>query len=291
MKISFIAFLLVLFTASESQARTKLVTASCEMGSGCSFQLSDNPPSEFDVVYGTDAGYHEALPENAILVDAKIEGNWEHYVETGMSRSELDKFFGGDGFTQLQVFNPWFQPLNGEWRVQIGTVTGDICYGQESNLFKSMLQGITAKGNLTFLRPFHARTLLNSPEVKWRRITPDRYSGYLGNQYMNLRFNVQLITERKIEGSFVVTIKVPTKPVCVNRIPVTYTLVKAAEGPDLPGEPSQPDVPILEDGPRPDVPLLEENSKPTVPLIEDGPKPNVPLLEEKTKPSVPIIKE
>lgn len=269
-----------MFTASDSLAGKKLITASCEMGSGCSFQLSDNLPADYDVVYGTEAGYHEALPENAILVDAKIEGNWEHYIETKLSRSELDKFFGGDGFTQIQVFNPWFQPLDGQWQVQIGTVTGDVCYGQESNLFKTALQGITANGNLHFSRPFHARILFNSSELKWTRLTPDQYSGYFGNPYMNLRFQVQLINERKIAGSFVVTIKVPTKPPCINRIPVTYTLVKAAECPDLPDERSQADVPLLEDNP-----------KPTVPLIEDGPRPTVPLLEDKAKPIVPIIKD
>lgn len=302
MKYFFIASLLLLLAGTEARAGKKLITASCQMGQGCSFQLSDSEPSDFDVVYGTDAGYHEGLPENAIVVDAKINGQWEHYIETGMGRSELDKFFGGDGFTQLSVFNPYFQPLDGEWKAEIGMVSGDICYGQSSNLFKAMLQGVTAKGALRFPRPFHARMLLNSPEVKWTRQRPDKYSGYLGNEYMNMRFTVQLMSDKLLQGAFVVTIKVPTKPACINHIPVTYTFIRRLgedpgftedPKPDVPilEDPPGPDVPILEDGPKPDVPIIKDPPKPHVPLIKDNPKPNVPLIESGNKPNVPLIRD
>ncbi|WP_127125084.1 hypothetical protein [Pseudoflavitalea rhizosphaerae] len=257
---SYILFpLLFLLTGFYAVAGKKLITANCEMGQGCSFQLSDNEPSDYDVVYGTEAGYHEGLPENAIVVDAKLNGKWEHYIETGMSRSELDKFYGGDGFTQLSLFNPYFQPLDGEWKIQIGTVTGDVCYGQSSNLFKSMLQGLVKKGNLRFERPFNARTLFNSPDVKWTKKRPDLYSAYFGNAYMNLRFNVQLVHEKKIEGLFVVTINVPTKPSCVNKIPVEYSFLRPLQDPnESPEKNERPEVPLLEDKPRPNVPIIRD---------------------------------
>lgn len=106
----------------------KLMLATCEMGSGCTFQLSEIDAHEYDIVEGTD-GYYEGLPENAIVVDGKIDGNWERYIETEMTRSELDRFYGGDGFTMIYPFNPNFQPLDGQWKVQFGTVVGDVCFG------------------------------------------------------------------------------------------------------------------------------------------------------------------
>lgn len=287
---SFVLTIVAVLACICARAEKKLVTASCEAGQGCTFQLSDAEPSEYDVVYGTDAGYHASLPENAIVVDAKINGQWEHYIETGMSRSELDKLFGGDGFTQLSVFNPFFQPLDGEWKIAIGNVTGDICYGQSSNLFQSMLQGMVSRGTLRFPKPFHARVLFNSPEVKWTKQRPDTYSAYLGNEYMNMRFTVQLMSEKLLQGAFVVNIKVPTKPACINHIPVTYTFIRGLEkDPAFPEDPSTPDVPILEDPPGPDVPILEDGPKPDVPIIKDPPRPNVPLIKDNPKPNVPLI--
>lgn len=303
MRTLFLFFLLILSSATYAK---KLLIANCEEGNGCTFQVSDGNTSDYDIVYGTEDGYHENLPENAIVVDAKIKGKWEHYVETGMTRSELDKFYGGDGFTMIYPFNPNFQPLSGEWQIKIGTVTGDICYGQESNLFKSMLQGMSQSGNVNFPNPFHARFLMNSPNVKWRRIRPDLYKADFGNNYMNLRFDVQIINEKKIEGVFTATIKVPTKEPCVNKIPITYTCIKAKEWEDpwedfeqsnpdddllpvnpkgkeddlLPVNPKKDDLLPVEPGkkPKPNIPRIDD--KPDIPRLEDKPKTNVPRIED-----------
>jgi hypothetical protein len=251
-------FLLFLFILSTESYAKKLMLATCTEGNGCTFQISEADATDYDIADGNNSGYYENLHENAIVVDVKINGKWEQYVETQMTRSELDKFYGGDGFTMIYPFNPNFQPINGEWQVKIGTVTGDICYGQESNMFKSMLQGFSQSGNIKFPDPFHARFLMNNPSVKWKQIRPDLYKANFGNQYMGLKFDVQMISEKKIEGLFTVTIKVPTKEPCVNKIPITYTCIKASEWKD----------------PWEDL----ENEKPDVPRLDD-PKPNVPRLE------------
>lgn len=326
MRLTILSLFLLFSSASYGK---KLITANCEMGGGCTFQISEADASDYDMAEGNSNGYYENLPENAILVDVKIDGKWEQYVETKMTRSQLDKFYGGDGFTMIYPFNPTFQPLDGGWQIKIGTVTGDICYGQESNMFKSMLQGMSQSGEVNFPKPFHARFLMNNPNVKWQRIRPDLYKAHLGKDFVSLKFDVQIISEKKIEGLFTVTIKVPTKEPCVNKIPITYTCVKpnewkdpwdGTEGPaqdddllpvnptgkdgddllpvkpgdDLlpvePGKNPQPDVPRLED-PKPDIPRLEDKPRPNVPRLEDKPKPNVPRLEDKPKPNVPRLED
>lgn len=321
----FVIFVLML--ASFATYAKKMIIASCEAGSGCTFQLSDAEASDYDIIYNSEAGYHDNLPENAIVVDAKIDGKWEHYVETKLTRSELDKFFGGDGFTMIYPFNPNFQPLDGQWKITIGTVTGDICYGQESNMFKSMLQGMTQSGNVNFPNPFYARFLMNNPNVKWQQIRPDLYKAFLGNDYINLKFDVQIIDEKKIEGLFTVTIKVPTKEPCVNKIPVTYTCIKPKEWKDPWETFEEPkfDVPRIEDEPKTNIPRIEDDpaqeddllpvnpknddllpvepgkktktniprldDKPNVPRLEDKPKSNVPRLEDKPKTDVKRIQD
>lgn len=295
----------------------KIMMATCEEGGGCNFQISDSDASDYDVVYGTKEGYHENLPENAIVVNAKINGKWEYYIETQMTRSQLDKFYGGDGFTMIYPFNPNFQPVSGDWQVKIGTVTGDICYGQESNAFKTMLQGLSQSGNVNFPNPFHARFLMNNPNVKWQQIRPDVYKAYLGNAYINLKFDVQIIDEKKIVGVFTATIKVPTKEPCVNKIPITYTCIKEKEWEDpwrnfettnpdddllpvtpkgnkddlLPVNPKEDDLLPVEPGrkQKTNVPRIED--KPNVPRLEDKPKTNIPRLEDKSRTNVPRLED
>lgn len=283
----------------------KLMLATCEMGNGCTFQLSELDASDYDIVDGNTENYYENLPENAIVVDAKIDGNWEKYVETEMTRSQLDKFYGGDGFTMIYPFNPNFQPLDGEWKVQFGTVNGDICYGQSSNLFKSMLQGKSQSGIITFPKPFHGRFLMNSPDVKWMQIRPNVYRGKFGNPFMNLVFDAELKNEKLIVGMITVTIRVPTKEDCVNKIPVQYVCVKEKEWEDpvdwdeMENENPKPNVPRIEDDPKPDIPLLEDEDDllPVIPKEDDllpvepkGNQTDVPRIED-PKPNVPRIED
>src|SRR5690606_20987857 len=100
--------ILIIFLTFQFGFAEKLMLATCEMGNGCTFQLSDLDATDYDIVDGNTENYYENLPENAIVVDAKIDGNWENYVETEMNRSQLDKFYGGDGFTMIYPFNPNF---------------------------------------------------------------------------------------------------------------------------------------------------------------------------------------
>ncbi len=275
----------------------KLMLATCEMGNGCTFQLSEVNAYEYDIIEGTD-GYYEGLPESAIVVDGKIEGNWERYIETKKTRAELDRFYGGDGFTMIYPFNPDFQPLDGLWKVQFGTVVGDVCYGQQSNLFKSMLQGKTQSGNINFPRPFQARFMMDSPHVKWIKVAPNKYRGYFGESVMNVTYDVQLINAGKIEGLFTVTIEVPTKEDCINKIPVMLTCVKPNEWEDpwdLLEDPG-PHVPLIEDDPSPDVPYLNDADEDLLDINNDykdnpGNHPDVEIIKDLTKPNVPIIED
>ena len=268
------------------------MVGTCEEGNGCTFQISEADAGDYDVIYNSETGYHENLPKNALLVDAKINGKWEHYVETQMTRSQLDKFYGGDGFTMIYPFNPNFQPVSGEWQVKIGIVTGDICYGQQSNLFKSILQGMSQSGNVNFPSPFHARFLMNNPNVKWQKIRPDLYKAHFGNAYINLKFDVQIINEKKIEGVFTTTIKVPTKEPCVNKIPITYICVKEKEWKDPwdDFETANPDDDLLPVTPKgnEDDPLPVNPKGDDLLPTESGkePKPNVPRIEDKSKTNV-----
>ncbi|SFH12560.1 hypothetical protein [Pedobacter insulae] len=309
--------LFFLVTLSGTGYAKKILQATCEGGNGCIFQISEADAADYDIAEGKNNGYYQNLPENAIVVDAKINGKWERYVTTDMTRTQLDKLYGGDGFTMIYPFNPTFQPTDGQWQVKIGTVTGDICYGQTSNPFKTMLQGMAQAGNVNFPNPFHARFLMNNPNVKWRQIRPDLYKADFGNEYISLKFDVQIIDEKRIEGLFIATIKVPTKEACINKIPITYTCIKANERKDPWEDFEKPkfDIPRLEDGPKPNVPRLEDDpkpeddllpvnpkkddllpiepgkkSKPNVPRLED-PKPNVPRLEDKPKPNVPRLED
>lgn len=289
MRTLILFFLLLLSSATYAK---KIMVATCTEGSGCTFQISEADAGDYDVIYNSEAGYHENLPENALVVDAKINGKWEHYVETQMTRSQLDKFYGGDGFTMIYPFNPNFQPVSGEWQIKIGTVTGDICYGQESNLFKSVLQGMSQSGKVNFPNPFHARFLMNNPNVKWQKIRPDLYKAHFGNDYINLKFDVQIINEKKIEGVFTATIKVPTKEPCVNKIPITYICINEKEWKDPweDFETANPDddlLPVTPKGNEDD--LLPVNPKgddllPVEPVKE--PKPDVPRIEDKPKTNV-----
>src|SRR5690606_536812 len=158
---------------------------------------------------------------------------------------------------------------------EIGTVVGDVCYGQSSNLFKSMLQGKSQSGNVNFPKPFHGRFLMNSSDVKWIRIRPNIYRGKFGNQFMNLVFDAELKNEKLIEGRITVTIRVPTKEDCVNKIPIRYVCVKEKEWED----PVDWDA-IENENPKPNVPRIEHEPKPNIPRIEDEPKPDVPYLED-----------
>lgn len=273
--------------------------ATCTEGNGCTFQISEADASDYDIADGNNTDYYQNLPENTLVVNAKINGKWEQYVETKMTRSQLDKFFGGDGFTMIYPFNPNFQPLDGEWKIQFGTVNGDVCYGQESNLFKKMLEGKMQSGTINFSKPFYARFLMNSPDVKWRKLQPNKYRGVLdfgfGNGPMKLVFDVELINPKEIKGMFTVTIKVPTKDDCVSKIPLTFICMKPNEWKDpwedfeepqpeddlLPVNPKGKEDDLLPVNPKDDLLPVEpgKKPKPNVPRLED-PKPNIPRLED-----------
>src|SRR5690606_9575205 len=132
----------------------------------------------------------------------------------------------------------------------------------------------------------------------------------------NLVFDAELKNEKLIEGLITVTIRVPTKEDCVNKIPIRYVCVKEKEWEDpvdwdaIENENPKPNVPRIEDEPKPNIPRIEDEPKPDVPYLEDeddllpvepkeddllplepkGNQPNVPRIEA-PKPNVPRIED
>ncbi len=229
-----IAVLLVSFKGLSLSAQQKPIVAICETGEGCTFQLSDLTYSEFDVLEGSNGKYAN-MNKDGIIVYARIAGKWETFIEEKRSRSELDKYFGGDGYTMIYPFNPKLQPIDGKWKVDIGTPTSSPCYTDISNILSNGLAGASTGGTISFPKPFNAKFLMNNQHVKWRMVNPNQYQGILDfaagpTSPMKLVYDITLVNEEKIKGLFTFTIKIPTKESCISKIPVTYTCVEPNPG-------------------------------------------------------------
>lgn len=297
-KLLFILF----FTSLPFAFGKKVLYAECQMGSGCKFTISDATTNEIEIILGD--GYNlQNLHEDDILVQTRKNGQDIWYIEKDMTRSELDRFYGGDGYTMIYPFDPNFQPMDGKWKIQFGTVSAPPCYGQVNNILKS-LTGQIQSGQVIFPKPFHPKALMPSSYFKWIKIGANKYRGTFGKSNMNVVLSVELVGKGKIVGTYVVTIKIPTKPDCISTIPLTMICLEPnegidpwegwtsnpidpyANGPDTPidlglgDENPKPNVPMIEDPPYTDVPSLEDNPKPNVPRLEDNPKPNVPRVDD-----------
>ncbi len=211
----------------------KVTVATCSAGKGCHFTLSEVSAEEADIVLGGET--RSRHNQNDVLVFGKTsEGKEIRYWETGKTRSQIDKDWGGDGYTMLQPFDPDVQPFDGTWQAVYGTVSGSACYVD----IKSILQrasGIAGKGIIRFRRPFLPAQLFPSADMKWQKTGHSRYRGVLhfgqGNSSpMKLICNLHLVNAHRIETVYDITIKIPTKGTCTGRIPVTYTCIRPRQG-------------------------------------------------------------
>ena len=278
---SIVTVVSLILSFSGLKAQQKPLVATCESGQGCVFQISDATYEEVDIVLDGN-GMYANMSRDDMIVFAKGESGWDSYIEGEMSRSELDRAFGGDGYTKIYLFNPRLQPLDGQWKVQLGTASGTDCFVDITSILNNGLAGLTEGGTVNFPEPFDVKFLMNNPNVKWRMVNPNQYRGLLdfsagASSPMKLIFDIKLVNEKRIEGAFTVNISVPTKEPCLSQIPITYTCVEA--------NPSQRrrynEIDPFEEKKKFNVDRLpDDRPKGKVGRLPDDPKPNVDRLPD-----------
>lgn len=253
---------LSLTQASDSGHRypdQRIIQATCIMGRGCTFQLSPVTRFEIDFVNGTDEeGYYSNLPEQAIMVSAKTTRGETNYIETRRTRGQLDQLYGGDGYTMIYLFDPHIQPLDGEWVGEIGQITTSACFVDIAP-YVSGFSGTKDGGMINFPKPFQTRFLMDNPNVKWVKLSADKYRGLLNfgqsSGPMTMTYDVEIVNEKLITGMGKGTIRIPTMEPCHIQIPVTFRCIK----PNPPNEMEDDDWDVPIENPEDD--LLPVNPK------------------------------
>lgn len=254
MKILFL-LTIALLTSSLLRAQ-KVLIANCEEGGGCTFQLSNVSAEDLGIIVDDKDIYHNTKNGDMVVFGKKQDGTEIVYRESGKSRSQLDREWGGDGYTMIYPFNPALQPMDGKWQATYGNVTGTSCYVDIVSIFKRSLSGNAGKGNITFQKPFTPAQLFPSADMKWRQVSFSKYIGIINfgagaSSPMSMQYTIHIVNERKIESVYDVTIRIPTKGNCKSRIPVTFTLTQAQEDEaESEYEPSIPTDDLLEVKPK-----------------------------------------
>ena len=226
-----IYFLIIGMLISVSIFAEKAIIANCSEGGGCTFELSDIESDLLDNDFGRNV-----QPDDIIVLGKKKNGEVITYLDK-KSRAAIDRDWGGDGYTQLGLFNPQIQPLNGMWNVVYGSSTGNDCYGigNIGSFFrKKITPGTAGNGNIKFQFPFNPSQLFPANDMRWVKTGYNTYKGLLdfnSNSMggMKMYYHVTIFSNKKIETIYTIEIKVPTKPLCVGKVPVTYTLLDAEE--------------------------------------------------------------
>lgn len=287
--------------SNDAFAQQKPIIATCETGQGCSFQLSNVTYEEMDIVEGT-SGKYKNMPKDAMIVHAKNGNGWDTYIEEKMSRSELDKFFGGDGYTMIYLFDPKMQPLDGQWKIDIGTPSTTSCYADISSTIHNGLAGLSAGGLITFPKPFNVKVLMNHHLIKWRMISPNQYQGVLDfaggpTSPMKLVYDVTIVNEKKIVGLYTFTIKVPTKDPCISKIPITFICVKPNEDQKNKGNEIDPfakrktNVERIPEEKRTNIERIPEEKKTNVERIPEEKRTNIERIPNEKRTNVERIPE
>lgn len=216
-----------LFLSSPVWADTAII-ANCSEGKGCTFELSDFERGIFDPDFD-----RPVEPDDIIVFGHKKNGAFVMYL-TKKSRGAIDRDWGGDGFTQLALFNPQIQPKDGLWKATYGTATGTDCYGigNIGATFRRMIApGKAGEGDIAFQYPFNPKQLFPSNEMKWTKTGYNTYKGAMGfnNSTMKMFYQIHIVSDKKIETIYTTEINVPTKEPCKGKIPVTFTFVKSRE--------------------------------------------------------------
>lgn len=284
----------------------KVIIANCSEGGGCTFELSDFESGLFDNDFG-----REIQSDDIIVLGKKNDGEIIVYLDK-KSREEIDREWGGDGYTQIGLFNPYLQPISGVWNILYGNSVGNDCYGIGNIgafVRKYIAPGTTGNSQINFQSPFNPTQLFPVNEMRWIKTGYNTYKGTLDfnsnkNGGMKMFYNITIISRKKIETFFTIEINVPTKELCVGKIPVTFSLVKENPSEDpfgeetieddlLPVNPKGKDDDLLPVNPKNKDDLLPVNPKDELLPVEPGnkTKPDVPKLEENPKPNVPRMND
>ncbi len=270
----------ILFICLQASGQEKVLMANCQMGQGCHFQLTNTTPSEADLVLGTGNMVQNA-PPGSILVSARVNGKTSFYMESEKNRTQLDQFYGGDGFTQIYLFAPGIQPADGKWTIQVNDAEGSACIVDALPMIQKSLKGYSQSGAIAFRKPFNPRQLLDNPNVKWLGNDLNQYTAILdfgvsaGKDFMKMIYNVKVINDERIEAVMNVRVRVPIpgEKDCTYRIPITYQCTARRK----------PKVDYLpDDKPKAKVDYLPDD-KPKAKvdyLPEDKPKAKVELLPD-----------
>ncbi len=300
-------FLIIAMFISVSAFAEKVIIANCSEGGGCTFELSDFEADLFEKDFGRDI-----QSDDIIVLGKKKDGEVITYLEK-KSREDIDREWGGDGYTQIGLFNPYLQPIDGVWNASYGASSGNDCYGIGnigSFIRSKITPGTAGNGTVNFQYPFNPTQLFPSNEMRWVKTGYNTYKGLLDfnnskSAGMKMYYNITIVNRKKIETFYTIEIKVPTKELCTGKVPVIFTLVKAKQSEDpfvndelvdddlLPVKPKGNEDDLLPINPNDDLLPVEpgNNPKPKVPRLEDNKKPNVPRLEDKPKPNVPRLND
>jgi len=241
-----IYLLMMALFISASAFAGKAIIANCSEGGGCTFELSDFESDLFDNDFDRNI-----QPDDIIVLGKKKNGEVITYLDK-KSREEIDKEWGGDGYTQIGLFNPYLQPTDGVWKASYGTSTGNDCYGIGnigSFIRKKITPGTAGNDNINFQYPFNPAQLFPSNEMRWVKTGYNTYRGILDFNSnaaggMKMYYNITIASRQKIETAYTIEIKVPAKERCIGKVPVTFTLVKenASEDPFGKDEPADADL-------------------------------------------------
>ena len=306
--------LLALFCCTTLSAfADKVVIANCKEGSGCKFELTEFESDLFEKDFG-----REIEPNDIAVSGKKKNGEIIQYLDK-QTRAQIDREWGGDGFTQIGLFNPFLQPLDGTWKVLYGNSTGNTCYGigDIGAFVRGKIQpGKQGNGEINFNKPFHPSKLFPSSQMRWIKTGFATYRGILDFGHgmtspMKMLYDITIINEKKIESFYTIEVKVPTKEACIAKIPVTFTLIRAKKSDDktpfddIPEPSAQDDdlLPVNPTGKGKSDDLLDVKSKDelipiesktkksqtNVPRVDEQPETDVPRIEDKPKTNVPRV--
>ena len=295
--------LLALFClATTSVLADKVMVANCKEGNGCRFELTEFESALFEKDLG-----REIEPDDIVVSGKKKNGEIIQYLDK-KTRSQIDREWGGDGFTQIGLFNPYIQPLDGIWKVVYGISTGNTCYGigDIGAFVRGKIQpGTQGNGEIKFNKPFHPSKLFPSSQMRWVKTGYATYRGILDfghgmSSPMKMLYDVTIINEKKIESFYTIEAKIPTKDACIAKIPVSFTLVQEKKSDDKDPFENIPELSAEDDDLLPVNPtgkgraddLLEVKSKDgLLPLDSKNKKPqtHVPRVDEQPKTNVPRV--
>jgi len=220
-------------TMAATYGNDNILQATCVSGEGCTFRLLDVTGEEMDVVLGTDNVY-SSIGGDDLLVHAKVGEEWKTYIERDLTRSKLDRLYGGDGYTMIYLFDPQVQPKDGAWKGGTGTPVASPCVADIGS-YLGRIQGLHKTGTIRFPKPFRPEFLLNNPYMRWVTVTPNRFRGIMDfggglSSPMKVVYNATIVNDELIEGAFEITVSVPEQSPCHVSVPVSFSCIVEADG-------------------------------------------------------------